>query len=205
MSNIALRAGRSIDEPLFILNELLQYQCVELNKQVFVCAIDLSKAFDSVWRDGLMRQVFHVGVRDEMLRLICNMDSHTTSAVWLNNKLSQEFQLTTGVRQGEKSSPLLFNIYIYQLLSHHINQHFATTKQITIKGVDLTHLIYADDLLLFANGPEQVQELMKTAADCFNQLRLSVNVNKTKVIVFSRQHSLTQSKSIHFQHQQSAN
>ena len=189
----AFRAGRSIDEPLFIFNELLQYQCVELNKQVFVCAIDLSKAFDTVWRDGLMMRLFNVGVRGKMLRLIRNMYTHTTASVWLNNKRTQEFELKTGVRQGENSSPLLFNIFIDQL-SQHIKQHFATTKQITIKGVHLTHLIYADDLLLFANGHERLQELMQIAAVCFNQLRLSVNVNKTKVIVFSRQQSLNRSQ-----------
>ncbi len=189
----AFRAGRSIEEPLFILNELLHHQCVELNNQVFVCAIDLSKAFDTVWRDGLMRRLFTVGVKGKLFRLIRNMYSHTTASVWLNNKRTLEFELKTGVRQGENSSPLLFSIYIDQL-SAHIVKHFPTTKQVSIKGVHLTHLIYADDLLLFASGQERLQELMQIVADCFKQLRLSVNVKKTKVIVFSRQKSLNRNQ-----------
>ena len=47
------RSCRGCPDQIFILNEIIEKKCFEEKKNIFACFIDLQKAYDRVWRDGL--------------------------------------------------------------------------------------------------------------------------------------------------------
>ena len=96
--------------------------------------LDISKAFDRVWHEGLIYKIKRIGVTGPPLELIQSFLSHRFQRVVLNGQSSTWLPVTAGVPQGSILGPLLFLIYINDLS----NNLSSTAK------------LFADDTSLFS-------------------------------------------------------
>ena len=81
-------------------------------KTTYTAFIDVKKAYDTVWRNGLWRRLWEEGVRGKMWRVIQGMYNVVQSAVLVGDEQTEWFNLSTGVRQGCVMSPILFSLFI---------------------------------------------------------------------------------------------
>jgi hypothetical protein len=105
--------------------------------------IYLQKAFDMVVREALWWKLGRKGVSAKFIEAIRGMYSNVKISVNLDeNRITQEFDSTKGLRQGCALSPALFNIYIDGILSKldEANIHPPTTRNRNVPG-----LLFADD------------------------------------------------------------
>jgi hypothetical protein len=197
-NQFGFRRGLSTAEPLFILSESLDHYVIERKKPLYVCFIDVRKAYDLLWRDGLIARLHHVGVKGTMLRVIRNMLDNTTASVLINDSLTEPVKIANGVRQGDNLSPMLFNIF-FDSLSDCLNAVSAPAiPKVSVGTVKFNHLMYADDLMLIADHPASLQTLLSLTADHFRKWRLTLNFEKTKVVVFDRQPALRSNDELNF-------
>ena len=77
--------------------------------------LDLSKAFDKVWYDGLLYKLRRMGICGEYLGLLDSFLSDRFQRVLLNGETSKWSQIKTGIPQGSVLGPLLFLVYINDL------------------------------------------------------------------------------------------
>ncbi|MCG8032789.1 MAG: hypothetical protein JAZ03_11525 [Candidatus Thiodiazotropha taylori] len=167
---------------IFVLHGLITH-FLNSNKQLFCSFIDFSKAFDYVVRDILWFKLLQFGVRGKMLDIIMSMYENAKSRVRLNNKLGEEFTCMTGVRQGECLSPFLFAMYL-----NDIEQEFITKGA---DGVDtgllkLFLLLYADDIVIFSENAHGLQDGLNILHEYCQKWKLTVNPNKSKIMVFRK-------------------
>ena len=73
----------------------------------------------------------------------------STSFVSANGGISNTFPCRTGVRQGCPLSPLLFCLFVYDIVEH-LQLH--NSGYITLMSAKLRALLFADDLVLFAES-----------------------------------------------------
>ena len=120
------------------------------------------------------------------------MYKNAKSQVSYKNNLSNSFPCQVGVRQGENLSPLLFAIYLNdfnEFLSEKqnglskISDSISNELQIYLK---IFCLLYADDTLILAECAEDLQEALEGLHYYCNKWALNVNIDKTKVIIFSK-------------------
>lgn len=146
------------------------------NKQLDVIYTDFSKAFDRVDHSCLIRKLSLIGVHSSLLTWIRSFLSNRTQCVKLLNCLSSEFLVTSGVPQGSHIGPLLFVLFINDLIYN-----------LTYSGC----LIYADDVKLFMSV-NCIDDMLNFQRDlnilsswCVHN-RLTLNVSKCKHISFYR-------------------
>ncbi len=143
------REKRSCVDNIFTLNVIVQGRMRE-GKNTSTFSLDVQKAFDTVWHDGLWFRLWELGVRGRMWRVIRNMYDITQSAVLLEGEISEPFNIGQGVAQGCSMSPILFSI---QLLDEVEKAGIGITVK---KDAKVGGLMFADDFVGVTTNAEDL-------------------------------------------------
>ena len=174
---------RTSDHVLTLKNVVKKY--VTIGKQkLYVCFVDFEKAFDSVWHKGLFKKLQNYGIYGKSLNLIIDLYAKTKCSIKSNTHITDFFSYKKGVRQGCPLSPLLFNLFINDLVDI-INKNSMSNVNLNTSN-KMNILLYADDLVLMAESKEGLQSQIDTLQDYCQKWKLKINTNKTKTMVFNR-------------------
>ena len=198
------RSGYSTQDHIFTLHAIINIYLNKLNKKrnkrLYCAFIDYSKAFDLVDRTSLWTKLLACNITGKIMKLIYNLYQNTKACVKLNNKISQSFRCNVGVRQGDNLSPLLFALFINDF------NEFLSLKYDGLSGLNnlftelsrndeiLTYLrlyilLYADDTIIMAENPYQLQLALNALNEYCQTWKLTINLNKTKIIRFTKRRS----------------
>jgi len=89
------------------------------------------------------------------------------------------------VRQGDNLSPSLFKIYINDIVKD-LNNH-PNTHPVEIANYKLSCLLYADDIVLLSSSKDGLQQCINSIKQFTNKWNLSINTEKTKVVIFNKE------------------
>ena len=86
---------------IFTLRQIIE-RSEEWNSALYIVFVDFEtpKAFVSVHRDSMWRTLRHYGIPDKIVRVIRALYENIECKVAHNNKLSDTFQVKSGVTQG---------------------------------------------------------------------------------------------------------
>ena len=114
---------------------------------------------------------------------IKNIYQSSESCVRVNGKLTNWFSCKTGVKQGDNLFPTLFSIFAIDLV-HEIN---SLDLGANIADEKLSILLYADDIALIAETPEELQCMLNKLHSWCRRWRVLINTKKkTKCIHFRK-------------------
>ena len=163
---------------MFVLKTLIDLSKIKKQK-LYVCFLDLSKAFDSVWHNGLLYKLLKTGIGKKLYCAIKNMQKGITCCVKSRNGLTPPFSSVRGVRQGDVLSPLLFNLFVDD-----ISRSLDKKDGVDIGDKALNCLMYADDIALVSYSREGLQNSMNRIYDYFKTWELELNVDKSAFVIF---------------------
>ena len=90
----------------------LELEDIQRKKPAVLLNIDLEKAFNSVWIDGLLYKLQNIGVTGNLLSIIQSFLSNRLSFIKIGNYHSNNFPIHIGLPQGSVLSPTLFILFI---------------------------------------------------------------------------------------------
>ena len=174
------RPHRGCPDQLFTLVEILKNRGKE---PTFCCFIDVKKAFDRVFRNGLWKRLADEGVKGKMWRVLRSIYESVESCVRVDDELTEFFSIETGVRQGCVLSPLLYAIFINGLVKElkELNCGIEIGEN---QELNISSLLYADDIVLMAEDRYTLQLLMNTVANYAKRWKFELNPKKSEVVVF---------------------
>ena len=101
------RINRSCMGNVYTINEIVQGRLRE-DRKTYAFFLDIQKAYNSVWHDGLWYKLWDMGVKGRMWRVIKKMYESSNSAILLDGAKSDTFKIEQGVAQGCSLSPYYF-------------------------------------------------------------------------------------------------
>ena len=171
------RQNKSTDDHLFRLSQSVM-ESFNRGEHVVAAFLDIEKAFDNVWHNGLRYKIFMLDLPTKMTCWLSDFLVSRVIQVNMNGFLSDKISPIAGVPQGSILSPLLFLIYVNDLPKPHHRQNSKS------QFADDTALWAASKNVQFAAKLLQ-KDLRKLAKWCA-KWRIKLNPEKTKVIIFSR-------------------
>lgn len=155
-------------------------------KSTGVVLLDIEKAFDSVWHDGLIYKLNMFGFPIYLQKLIQSFLSERSFVVNIEDEYSNQRIIPAGVPQGSVLSPTLYSIY---------TSDFKVLK-------DDSLALYADDTAILTTGKVSnaiVKKLKKAvlhAQAYYKKWKIKINESKTQAIIFPFNKSLKRNASI---------
>ena len=148
------RPGYSCLHTAYILQEAIQHTR-ERNKKACVAFLDAKKAFDTVWHEGLFVKLYNKGLPMCIWHLLYAWYKNSSCSVAWNSTTSTSFPICQGVRQGAILSPLLYSIFIDELLDILSTSGYGVRVNSIYIGAPTC--MYADDLALVAESPQELE------------------------------------------------
>ncbi|CAG2211960.1 unnamed protein product [Mytilus edulis] len=169
----------------FIQNVIEKYNKGEIT---LACLIDLEKAYDSIWREGLMVKLHKLGIQGKTWKWIKNFLNNRMAKCIFDGFIGTEFETNIGLPQGSVLAPTLFNIYINDFLND-------------IKGENTK---FADDGTMWqSRKPEEIDELKEEMAQDIGKAiewtrkwRVNISIEKTEVCMFTKKKISKEDKTI---------
>jgi hypothetical protein len=143
--------------------------------QVDTIYLDLTKAFDKISHECLLNKLYNFGLSDSFVCWFESFLSNRKFKVRFLNSLSTIYSANSGVPQGSNLGPLLFIIYINEL----------------IEDISCDVAVYADDIKIYCKieSKQDHQKIQLNLDRIWNWAKINhllINCNKTYGIIFSR-------------------
>ena len=132
-----------------------------------LCSIDLSKAFDKVNHHALFIKLMKRHIPVCLLELLEFWLSNSWSCIKWFDVYSPFFNICFGVRQGSVLSPLLFAVYLNDLVDGRYNGRHSFV------------ILYADDILILTSSLTELQRLLHVCEKELTWLDMSINIRKS--------------------------
>jgi hypothetical protein len=174
-------AFRSNHSTSLQLVNVIDHLCLKANNKEKTAAVflDVEKAFDRVWHDGLLHKLHVLGTPIQITKMVDSFLGNRFFTVRNDNCFSSTRPILAGVPQGSCLSPLLYTVYTNDIP---VNQNSSVT-------------LFADDTLYHTSNRNcyraisHLQSQVNAASHWFKQWRLKLNAQKTVAVCFNQQNT----------------
>ena len=158
---------------IYSVKQIVDYY-VRGGSTVNMCTIDISKAFDKVNLFILLDKLMDRNIPRSVINVLFDWFANSYITVKWLNAFSVRCLVNSGVRQGGVMSPVLFTVYVDELLVKLNNSGLGCF----VKGLTVNSFMYADDLIILSASLTHLQKLINICVEELNSIQLSVNPKK---------------------------
>ena len=181
-NQFGFQRGKSTVDCIFTLYSIIS-KTLHSGEKLFCAFIDYEKAFDKIDRSLLWQKLVSEHVSTKLVQAISSMYSVVKSCIRYRSSLTGFFSSHIGLKQGDPSSPLMFMLFINDIVQN-INTDINST--FSIDDFQLFMLLYADDAVVFSKSPEGLQSILNDLELYCRTWGLNINISKTKVMIFEK-------------------
>lgn len=164
--------GRLISDNIFLASELMTFIHKTRSSKSFwgAAKLDLAKAYDRVAWPFIQKVLAKMNFPPVFIDVIMECISSVSYSLLLNGHCVESFRPARGLRQGDPLSPYIFIIAMNTLsFAFHLAEFNGELEgiQFARRGPRITHLMYADDIVLFFKASHDAAKSIKVTLDDF--------------------------------------
>ena len=178
--------GRHIIDNIVVAQEVVHSMPRKTGKRwLMAIKVDPEKAYDRLNWSFIFETLQLAGIPIQFSRLIMECIITVKMSILWNGEATEKFSPGRGIRQGDPLSLYIFVLCIKRLshgISQVVREGFWKPIRLAKQGTPLTHLFFADDLLLFAEASIEQAYIIDAVLEnyCWSS-EAKVNKSKTKV------------------------
>ncbi|CAG4982594.1 unnamed protein product [Colias eurytheme] len=174
------RKNRSTTDQIFLLRQIMEKRW-EYAQSLHILFVDFIKAYDSVDRDSLYNILRLFQIPEKLVRMVKVATETSKMKVKVCRGFTDVFEVTTGLKQGDALSPILFNLALEYL----IRKILILEGGIELNG---NHKVigYADDLALLGQREQDLTLMAKTLESEGLKIGLKISGEKTEYLHMKR-------------------
>ena len=173
------RRRRSTVSAASLLHEVAHSQ-LNNGKRTYACFVDFSKAFDKIDRTLLFQKLQRMSIPFKFCATLFQIFNETRIYIQSGQYLADSFCSNIGTPQGDSTAAILFSLFLSD-----IGQWIPDIGPL-LNGVRVGLLMYADDIVLIAETAEDLQQKIDALHQYCRLNKLTVNITKTKCMIFHR-------------------
>lgn len=186
------RKNRSCTDHVFTLSETIRLNTSTPQSKVYACFVDMRRAFDEIDRNLALLNLHELGVNGNFFRALSAIYKSPVCRIRLNNgETSNWINSHYGTLQGDIISPQIFSCQVNKLINR-LNESENGLFYGSRADERFSCLAFADDLVLVAPTAQKLQNLVNILSDLCKNYRMTVNVDKTKTMVFRKNYQTRQ-------------
>ena len=162
---------------LFIITQLVERAKLQ-GKHIHLGFIDLRKAYDKVCREILWEKLSKLGLHKDVVGLLQQLYKCHRRKVFTIGGWSKWIDGEIGVKQGCVLSPLLFALFINDIL-----EEVKQIGRIEVGNGKISGLLFVDDIVLMGDTEEELRQQIHKIMDYVAKQELEVNLTKSKVMI----------------------
>nr|VZI27966.1 unnamed protein product [Spirometra erinaceieuropaei] len=197
-SQCGFRRHRGTTDIIFAARQL-QEKCQEMRTHLYSTFVDLTKALDTVNREGLWKIMQKFGCPERFTQMVRQLHDGMMARVTDNGAVSEAFAVTNGVKQGCVLEPALFSLMFSVMLmdayrderpgiriAYRTDGHLLNQRRMNIQSrvstTTIHEILFADDCALNATSEEEMQRSMDLFSAACENFGLVINTQKTVVM-----------------------
>ena len=129
----------------------------------------------------MIKSLKQIGVGDTELQIITKLYMEQSAVVWKESGLTAEFKIKRECKKSVSFHPACSTYTLKKIF-----KEVQDLKGVTIGGINLNNLRYADDTQLLCFCPTDLQELLNAVNKAGKPYSMEMNITKTKAMVVSK-------------------
>nr|VZI35622.1 unnamed protein product [Spirometra erinaceieuropaei] len=197
-SQCGIRRHRGTTDMIFAARQL-QEKCQEMRTHLYSTFVDLTKAFDTVNREGLWKIMQKFGCPERFTQMVRQLHDGMMARVTDNGAVSEAFAVTNGVKQGCVLAPTLFSLMFSAMLmdayrderpgiriAYRTDGHLLNRRRMNFQSrvstATVHELLFADDCAQNTTSEVEMQRSMDLFSAASENFGLVINTPKTVVM-----------------------
>ena len=177
------RRGRRGTKDHLLLDKAILSECKRRQKNLAMGWVDYQKAYDLVPHSWILESMNMAGVATNIIRLIKQSMPLWKTQLESNGDNLGRVSIKRGIFQGDSLSPLLFILALapLSLLLKDLRQGY-----ITAKGIKVNHLLFMDDLKIFARNKNDLEAIINSVRIFTETTRMKFGLQKCATLIMKR-------------------
>ena len=167
------KKGFSTMDHIHVVTQLIE-RAQEYKMPLAVLFIDFKKAFDSIEIAAVINALRRHAIPDSYVSIIEELYSNCETEIFLSDT-SVKVPIQRGVKQGDVLSPALFSATLEVALRDSLIPH-----GINVDGEHLQYLLFADDIVMFAHTPKELETMLNQLNMVTSKIGLKIHPSKTQ-------------------------
>ncbi len=172
------RKDRRGADQIFVLRSVMELRKKQ-GLDTVIAFLDVKKAYDTVWREGVWSKMRQYGITEKLVKWCEMFYERVEAAVVTGHGMTGWFEVETGLRQGSVLSPLLYSIFMMDL----VEELEESGDGVIVSEAYCGMLMFADDMAMMAETEEEMARMLDRVAKYSEKWRFKFNERKSKVMV----------------------
>ena len=172
------KKGANTSDHLLTIQELQKK-----GKNTYIAFLDVTKAYDKAWADGIMYVMAQQGVQDSTWMTIKKLNEGLTAVAETKHGKTREIKMKDNIRQGGVLSVIMYAILMDEIAKRIKEKNIGIEIE---KDNKIGCLLWMDDVVLISEKPEELQEMLNITNEIGTKYRIKFGEEKSKIMKIGR-------------------